>query len=205
MGSRRVPVRRPRVRRADGSGEVGVASYEVFSSKTSSPTRSARRSRRRCAPPTTTPTRALPRPPSRRSPASSTSPTPGAAGSRRVGLAEPVTVSRLGVPPMLARTVAVNHRYRVDDRDLPGPFDGREALALRADGDAMVLAGMVEAARSSGGSTGSCTSRHSARPSRLTPPRPSHRHARMKTSPPDDMNSPSPPAVPRNSGHPRQK
>jgi hypothetical protein len=32
LGGRRVPVRRPRVRAADGSGEVAVASYEVFSS-----------------------------------------------------------------------------------------------------------------------------------------------------------------------------
>ncbi len=32
LGGRRVPVRRPRVRKADGSGEVAVASYEVFSS-----------------------------------------------------------------------------------------------------------------------------------------------------------------------------
>src|SRR4051795_11375631 len=32
LGGRRVPVRRPRVRAANGGGEVGVASYEQFSS-----------------------------------------------------------------------------------------------------------------------------------------------------------------------------
>src|SRR5205823_6626099 len=30
LGGRRVPVRRPRVRAADGSGELPVAAYEVF-------------------------------------------------------------------------------------------------------------------------------------------------------------------------------
>ena len=32
LGGRRVPITRPRVRAADGSGEVAIASYEVFSS-----------------------------------------------------------------------------------------------------------------------------------------------------------------------------
>ena len=32
LGGRRVPVRRPRVRAADGSGEIGVAAYELFNS-----------------------------------------------------------------------------------------------------------------------------------------------------------------------------
>src|SRR3954453_5502661 len=32
LGGRRVPGRRPRARAADGSGEIAVASYEVFSS-----------------------------------------------------------------------------------------------------------------------------------------------------------------------------
>ena len=31
LGGRRVPVRRPRVRAADGSGELAVAAYELFS------------------------------------------------------------------------------------------------------------------------------------------------------------------------------
>jgi putative transposase len=32
LGGRRVPIRRPRVRAADGSGEIPIASYELFSS-----------------------------------------------------------------------------------------------------------------------------------------------------------------------------
>ena len=32
LGGRRVPVRRPRVRAADGSGEVAVPAYELFAS-----------------------------------------------------------------------------------------------------------------------------------------------------------------------------
>ena len=32
LGGRRVPITRPRVRAADGSGEVAIASYELFSS-----------------------------------------------------------------------------------------------------------------------------------------------------------------------------
>jgi hypothetical protein len=59
---------------------------------------------------------------------------PGAAASLREGLAETLTVARLGVPPTLARPL----RRRVDDRNLPGPLAKREALARREDGAALV-------------------------------------------------------------------
>ena len=44
---------------------------------------------------------------------------PGAAASLREGLAETLTVLRLGVPPTLARTLRSHQRDRVDDLDLP--------------------------------------------------------------------------------------
>ena len=63
---------------------------------------------------------------------------PGAAGSLREGLAETLTVLRLGVPPTLARTLRSHQRGRVDDLDLPRPLPQRQTLARRADGAALV-------------------------------------------------------------------
>jgi transposase-like protein len=63
-------------------------------------------------------------------------PHPGAAGSLREGLAETLTVNRLGVPPTPARTLRSTNP--VDDRDLQGPLRQREALARRPDGTALV-------------------------------------------------------------------
>ena len=62
---------------------------------------------------------------------------PGAAASLREGLAETLTIGRLGVPPTLARTLQVDELDRVDDRDLPRPRRQRQALAGRPDGAAL--------------------------------------------------------------------
>jgi putative transposase len=62
---------------------------------------------------------------------------PGAAGSLREGLAETLTVSRLGVPNTRA-VVTVDERDRVDDRDLSRPLLERETLAGRHHGIALV-------------------------------------------------------------------
>jgi hypothetical protein len=43
---------------------------------------------------------------------------PGAAGSLREGMAETLTVLRLGVPPTLARTLRSTNAVGVDDLDL---------------------------------------------------------------------------------------
>jgi hypothetical protein len=44
---------------------------------------------------------------------------PGAAASLREGMAETLTILRLGVPPTLARTLRSANPHRVHDRDLP--------------------------------------------------------------------------------------
>ena len=62
---------------------------------------------------------------------------PGAAASLREGLAETLTVIRLGVPPTLARTLRSTNSHRVDDRHLPRPCRQRQALAGRPDGAAL--------------------------------------------------------------------
>jgi len=54
---------------------------------------------------------------------------PGAAGSLREGLAETLAVMRLGVAPTLARTLRTTNPIVIHDRDLPGPFGQRKALA----------------------------------------------------------------------------
>ena len=46
-------------------------------------------------------------------------PIPAPPASLREGLAETLTITRLGVPPTLARTLRSHERGRVDDRDLP--------------------------------------------------------------------------------------
>jgi hypothetical protein len=53
------------------------------------------------------------------------------------GLTEALTVMRLKIPPTLAHP-ALDERDRVDDRDLPGPLDQREAVERRRDGAALV-------------------------------------------------------------------
>ena len=64
-----------------------------------------RRWPRRCGPPTTTPTRWPPRPTLEALARRLDQTHPGAAGSLREGLAETLTITRLGVPPTLARTL----------------------------------------------------------------------------------------------------
>jgi putative transposase len=44
---------------------------------------------------------------------------PGAAASLREGMAETLTILRLGVPPALARTLHSTNPHRIHDRDLP--------------------------------------------------------------------------------------
>ena len=62
---------------------------------------------------------------------------PGAATSLREGMAETLTVIRLGVPPTLARTLRSTNPIWVDDRDLPGTQQERQALAGRHHGPAL--------------------------------------------------------------------
>ena len=54
---------------------------------------------------------------------------PGAAGSLCEGLAETITIGRLGVPP----DVALHQRYGVNDRDLSRPIGQLERLTQWAD------------------------------------------------------------------------
>ena len=60
-----------------------------------------------------------PKPCWRRWPPSSTRPTPAPRPASGKGMAETLTVLRLGVPPTLARTLRSHQRGRVDDRHLP--------------------------------------------------------------------------------------
>jgi putative transposase len=63
---------------------------------------------------------------------------PGAAASLREGMAETLTVLRLGIPPTLARTLRFDQRHRVNDLHLSGSREQRQALAPRRDGAALV-------------------------------------------------------------------
>ena len=98
---------------------------------------------------------------------------PGAAASLREGLAETLTVTRLGVAAHAGPHAAVDERHRVDDRDRSRPLDQREALAGRADGAALVRRRHARSQSSSGESTVPA----SARPARAVTPtsaEPSH-------------------------------
>lgn len=66
---------------------------------------------------------------------------PGAAGSLREGLAETLTVMRLGVPPDPGPHAALDQRHRVHDRDMPRPLQQRQELAGRDHGPALVRGG----------------------------------------------------------------
>jgi hypothetical protein len=91
VGGRRVAIRRPRVRSADGRRELPLASYELFSST---------EILGRLAP------NALHAEATLEAIARDLQHThPGAAASLREGLAETLTVTRLGVPATLARTL----------------------------------------------------------------------------------------------------
>ena len=61
---------------------------------------------------------------------------PGAAASLREGMAETLTILRLGVAPTLARTL--REPDRIDDRDCPRARQERQALAGWDDGPALV-------------------------------------------------------------------
>ncbi len=63
---------------------------------------------------------------------------PGAAASLREGMAETLTILRLGVPPTLARTLRSANPHRVHNRDLPGALQERQAMAGRDYGAALV-------------------------------------------------------------------
>jgi len=63
---------------------------------------------------------------------------PGAAGSLREGLAETLTVLRLGVPPNLARTLRSTNAVESMIVHLSRPLPQRQALAGRSDGAALV-------------------------------------------------------------------
>jgi hypothetical protein len=64
---------------------------------------------------------------------------PGAATSLREGMAEILTILCLGVPPTVARTLHSTNPIVVNDRDLPGALQERQAVAAgRADGLALV-------------------------------------------------------------------
>ncbi len=54
---------------------------------------------------------------------------PGAAGLLREGLAETLHRQPPRRPADAGPHAALDQRHRVDDRDLPGPLDQREALA----------------------------------------------------------------------------
>src|SRR3954465_4733312 len=64
-----------------------------------------------------------------------------AAASLREGLAETLTVLRLGVPPTLARTLRSTNAIESMICHLPGPLGQRQTLAGRADGAALVRRG----------------------------------------------------------------
>ena len=63
---------------------------------------------------------------------------PGAAASLREGMAETLTVLRLGVPPTLARTLRSTNAVESMIRICRTPRPQRQALARRADGAALV-------------------------------------------------------------------
>ena len=71
---------------------------------------------------------------------------PGAAASLREGLDETLTVLRLGVPPTLARTLRSTNCIE-SMISVPRTRRQRQTLAGRADGAALVCAGMVEAGK----------------------------------------------------------
>jgi putative transposase len=83
LGGRRVRIRRPRVRSADGTQELPVPAYQAFASadllEAEAELEALARSLERAH--------------------------PGAAASPREGLTETLTITRLGVPPTLARTL----------------------------------------------------------------------------------------------------
>ncbi len=105
---------------------------------------------------------------------------PGAAGSLREGLAETLTVARLGVPPTLARTLRSTNAIesmieicRDHSTNVKRWRDGEMALRWCA-------AGMGEAKKQFRRVNGYLHLPPSGPPSTLTPPRPSHPHATMR-------------------------
>ena len=122
---------------------------------------------------------------------------PGAAASLREGLAETLTIGRLGVPPTLARTLRSTNTIesmieicRDHAANVKRWQDGQMVLRW-------IAAGMDEAASSSAASTATCTCPPCGPP--WTPPSPlSHRPRRMP--PPDQHRAAT--QVPRRSGHP---
>ena len=120
LGGRRVPITRPRVRATDGTGELPVPVYDLFTS-----------------------TELLGRMAMERMLA-------GVSTRRYSVALEPVgagiedeakstsksAVSRKFVA--MTETAEVDQRHRVDDLDLPRPRQERQALARRADGTALV-------------------------------------------------------------------
>jgi len=72
---------------------------------------------------------------------------PGAAASLREGLAETLTITRLGVPPTLARTLRSTNSIESMIEICRDHAANARALAGRADGAALGAAGMAEAAK----------------------------------------------------------
>jgi transposase-like protein len=110
---------------------------------------------------------------------------PGAAGSLREGLAETLTIGRLGVPPTLARTLRSTNSIesmieicRDHAANVKRWQDGQMVLRW-------VAAAWARRPSSSAGSTATCTCPPSAPP--WTPPSLSHRPRRM---PPDHPGPP---------------
>ena len=126
---------------------------------------------------------------------------PGAAGSLREGLAETLTVSRLGVPPTLARTLRSTNAIESMIEICRDHGTEREALAGRPHGAALVR-------RRHGRSRQAVPTRQRPpppprpppSPRRITSPELSHPHARMSTKQPEHHRAAT--QVPRNSGHP---
>ncbi len=127
---------------------------------------------------------------------------PGAAGSLREGLAETLTISRLGVPPTLARTLRSTNAIesmieicRDHSANVKRWRDGHMALRWCA-------AGMGEAARQFRRVNGHLhLGSRSAEPSTLRSPALSHPPAKMTRKQPEHHRAAT--QVPRNSGHPR--
>ncbi len=120
---------------------------------------------------------------------------PGAAASLREGLAETVTLQRLGVHPQLWKMLSSTNPIRVDDRHLPRHLQKRQALA---NGDMHACAGPPPACSKPSASCArsSLHALRSARPHRRSR---HHRNARntsrSTTSPTEPSNTTEPAAA----------
>ena len=125
---------------------------------------------------------------------------PGAAASLREGMAETLTVLRLGIPPTLARTFRSTNAVesmisicRTHASNVKNWRDGTMALRWCA-------AGWSRPASSSVASTGTCTCGHCATRSNASPNLSVPPVILTPSQPPDDHRAAT--EIPRNSGHP---